>query len=353
MLPPTELLNFLKKEDNFLIATHMNPDGDGIGSAIALSVALQKLGKKTLLLCKDEVPMQYKFLPGHEKFISLDNIQSGECESISSASSLQDFKNLILVDCNGIDRVIDRKQNTEDRIQNTEQNSLASVLCSLFSVVIDHHESEGVSISSERPFGDIRWVMPDAAATGLMIYYLIKGLETTIDADIAVNLYAAIAVDTGNFRYENTTPEVLRIAADLIEHGARPHVIYRELFDSWPQERFDLFMRVLNTLQREDSIAVIKVTKKMLEETSTSPDDTEHFVNFPRIMKDVKVSILFREIDDNYYKISLRSKDDINVAKVAEAFGGGGHKNAAGCRIKADFETAKSQLLSLLRSLSL
>lgn len=360
MLPPTELLNFLKKEDNFLIATHMNPDGDGIGSAIALSVALQKLGKKTLLLCKDEVPGQYRFLPGYEKFISLDNLQylhpnfhsQKSCDTVNpalrtmtSAPSLQDFKNLILIDCNDIDRIIDRRHNTEDRTQKTEQNNLFSVLCSLYSVVIDHHESE-------KPFGDIRWVMPDAAATGLMVFYLIKGLETTIDTDIAVNLYAAIAVDTGNFRYENTTPEVLRVAADLIEHGARPHVIYRELFDSWSQKRFDLFMRVLNTLQREDSIAVIKVTRKMFEETSTFPDDTEHFVNFPRIMKDVKVSILFREIDDNYYKISLRSEDDINVAKVAEAFGGGGHKNAAGCRIKADFETAKSQLLSLLRSLN-
>ncbi|MDA8339938.1 MAG: DHHA1 domain-containing protein, partial [Nitrospiraceae bacterium] len=124
------------------------------------------------------------------------------------------------------------------------------------------------------------------------------------------------------------------------------------LFESWSGGRFDLFMKVLNTLQKEDGIAIVQVTRRMFEETSTSPDDVEHFVEFPRIMKDVKVSVLFREIEDNCYKISLRSKDDINVARVAEAFGGGGHKNAAGCRIKADFETAKKEILVKVRALT-
>jgi phosphoesterase RecJ-like protein len=315
MMPPLELLDFLRKEDGFLITTHINPDGDGLGSAIALSMSLQGFGKKTVLLCKDPVPHQYRFLPGHEGFHTFDNAK--------------DFENIILVDCNDIDRI-------------TTDKSQISNLKFQISAVIDHHESE-------RPFGDIRWVMPDSAATGLMIYHLIKELGIKITEDMAVNLYAAIAVDTGNFRYENTTSGVLRAASDLIEAGAKPHVIYRWLFEAWSEGRFDLFMRVLNTLEREDGTAIVKVTRRMFEETSTSPDDTEHFVEFPRIMKDVQVSVLFREIDDTHYKISLRSKDDINVARIAEAFGGGGHKNAAGCRIKADFETAKSQLLSLLR----
>jgi len=327
MLPPIELLQFLKNKDNFIIATHINPDGDGLGSAIALSTALQKIGKKTVLLCKDPVPNQYRFLPGQEKFITFGSFQP-------SAISHQLFRNLILIDCNDIDRIID-----------TSKTSNFSLPTSYFSVVIDHHESE-------RPFGDIRWVVPDSAATGLMIYHLIKELGIEISEEMAVNLYSAIAVDTGNFRYENTTPEVLRIAADLTEAGARPHVIYRRLFESWSGGRFDLFMKVLNTLQKEDGIAIVQVTRRMFEETSTSPDDVEHFVEFPRIMKDVKVSVLFREIEDNCYKISLRSKDDINVARVAEAFGGGGHKNAAGCRIKADFETAKKEILVKVRALT-
>ena len=324
MLPPIELLQFLKNKDNFIIATHINPDGDGLGSAIALSTALQKIGKKTILLCKDPVPNQYKFLPGQERVITFESLQP-------SAFSLQP---LILVDCNDIDRIIDKSQTFHFQLPT-----------SYFSVVIDHHESE-------RPFGDIRWVVPDSAATGLMIFYIIKALGIQITEEMAVNLYSAIAVDTGNFRYENTSPEVLRVAADLKEAGAKSHVIYRELFESWSEGRFGLFMRVLNTLQKEDGIAIVKVTRRMFEETSTSTDDVEHFVEFPRIMKDVKVSVLFREIEDNYYKISMRSKDDINVARVAEAFGGGGHKNAAGCRIKADFETAKKEILVKVRALT-
>lgn len=315
MLPPKELLSFLRNKDNFLIATHINPDGDGLGSAIALSMCLQGFGKKTVLLCKDPVPHQYRFLPGHEGFHTFDDAM--------------DFENIILVDCNDIDRI-------------TTDKSQISNLKFQISAVIDHHESE-------RPFGDIRWVMPDSAATGLMIYHLIKELGIKLTSDMAVNLYAAIAVDTGNFRYENTTSGVLRVASDLIEAGAKPHVIYRWLFEAWSEGRFDLFVRVLNTLEREDGTAIVKVTRRMFEETSTSPDDTEHFVEFPRIMKDVQVSILFREIDDTHYKISLRSKDDINVARVAEVFGGGGHKNAAGCRIKADFETAKKEILTQVK----
>lgn len=322
MIPPKELLDFLKREGNFLIATHINPDGDGLGSAIALSTALRKLGKNTVLLCKDPVPQQYMFLPGQEKFVTLEQFTV-------HGSRITDFRNLILIDCNDIDRIA------------TDKSQISNLKFQI-SAVIDHHESE-------KPFGNIRWVMPDSAATGLMIYHLIKELGIKLTSDMAVNLYAAIAVDTGNFRYENTSPEVLRAAADLIEAGAKPHAIYRWLFEAWSEGRFDLFMRVLNTLEKEDGIAIVKVTGKMFEVTSTSADDTEHFVEFLRIMKDVKVSVLFREIDDTYYKISLRSKDDINVARVAEAFGGGGHKNAAGCRIKADFETAKREILNRLK----
>lgn len=316
MLPPKELLDFLKNEDNFIIATHMSPDGDALGSTIALSMALKKMGKKTVLLCKDAIPTQYKFLPGQEKFITFQSLQPSTF-------------NLILLDCNDIDRV------TTDKIE-------LSAISYKLSVVIDHHETE-------KSFGNIRWIMPHSAATGLMVYHLIKHLDVEITEEMAVNLYSAIAVDTGNFRYENTSPEVFQVVSDLQKAGAKPHKIYRELYESWPLGRFNLFMKVINTLSIEEDIAVVYVTRKMFQETSTSPDDIEHFVEFPRIMKNINVSVLFREVDDNFYKVSLRSKDDINVAQVAALFGGGGHKNAAGFRISSDFETAKKEILEKLR----
>jgi len=328
MLVPVDIVNLFKNNDKFLIATHMSPDGDGLGSALALCTAIEMLNKKTVLVCRDPIPYQCTFLPGHEKFITFDKLYS-------SAANINSY-DLVLVDCNDISRLIDKEQNPE----------IYLALSSLNSVVIDHHETK-------KPFGNIKWIELDAAATGLMVFYLIRELGIKISGEMAINLYAAIAVDTGHFRFNNTTSEVLSVAATLVDEGARPAEIYRWLFESWSEERFALFMKVLNTFYKENGIAIVKVTKDMLKETRTSLDDIEHFVNFPKIMGDIKVSVLFNEIDDNYYKISLRSKDEINVAQVAEIFGGGGHKNAAGCRIRANFETAKSQLLSLLRSLSL
>ncbi|MBI3592619.1 MAG: bifunctional oligoribonuclease/PAP phosphatase NrnA, partial [Nitrospirae bacterium] len=309
MIPPADLLDFLRSEDAFVIAIHLNPDGDAIGSAIALSMALQKMGKKTVLLCRDSVPSQYRFLPGRENFYSFDNV-------LESGVRLRDFRNLILVDCNEISRT------------GMEKSKISDVTFGK-SAVIDHHETE-------KAFGDIRWILPDIAATGMMIYYLIKALDIKITEAMAANLYAALVVDTGNFRFPNTTPEALSIAAELAGAGANPYMIYKEINESWTEGRFRLFMKVLNTLTIEDGIAITYVTRRMFEATSTSPDDTESFASVARVMRDIKVAVFLREIGDDNYKVSLRSSDDLNVADIAGFFGGGGHKNAAGCTIKAD-----------------
>lgn len=330
MIPPPEIIDFFKKEDNFLISTHLNPDGDGIGSSIALSLALNKLGKKTFLICHDSIPQQYRFLPFQEEFFI---IKSGSEDELMRKG----FKNLVLIDCNDIDRIVDKGK---------ENNRLFDFFSSLYSVVIDHHETE-------KNFGHIKWIQPKSAATGLMIYYLINNLSVDITEQMAINLYAAIAVDTGNFRYENTSPDVLLIASELQKKGAKPHLIYRKLFEEWSRNRFELFLKIINTLEIVGDIAIIHVTERMFEETSTTPDDTEHFVEFPRIIKDVKISALFREIKEDYYKVSLRSKDEINVAQIASSFGGGGHKNAAGFRVKGSLEDAKKIVLEkILRYLS-
>lgn len=324
MTPPAELLGFLKNEDDFLIATHLNPDGDGLGSALALSMALQAMGKKTALLCRDQIPKICRFLPDNEKFNTFETL-------LSQGRPRYDFKNLILVDCNDVDRI-------------TNDKTLASKLSFEKSVVIDHHETE-------KDFGDLKWISHDSPATAVMVYHIVKGLGITITKDIAVNLYAGIAVDTGNFRHDNTSADALRIAADLVEAGAKPAAIYRELFESWSSGRFNLFTRALGALQTNDGIAVTVITGKMFEETSSSADDTENFVEFPRIVKDIKVSLLLREVDEKSCKVSLRSKGDINVAKIAAEFGGGGHKNAAGCTIKANVEIAKAKLLSKIKDI--
>ena len=313
MIPPKELLHFLNKENNFVIAAHISPDGDALGSSIALSMALESLGKKTIVYDKDPVPEFYKFLPGHEKFTS----------SLSTFNS--QLSPLILIDCNDAERA------------GIEKLQFAS------SAVIDHHETA-------RDFGDIKWIDPKSPATGLMIFYLIKELGVTVTKEIAENLYAAIAIDTGTFRYSNTTPAVLRVSAELVEAGADPSYIAENIYETWTDSRFRLLLKVLNTLEIYNDIAITHVTLEMFRETGAAIADTETFPGFPRKLRSIKISALFREIENNYYKISLRSKGSkINVAKIAEMFEGGGHSNAAGYKMRADFKAAKEALLKAVR----
>jgi phosphoesterase RecJ-like protein len=308
---PPELLTFLRQEDDFFIATHINPEGDALGSSLALSMALHAMGKRTVLFDRDGVPEFYRFLPGHENILrSYTDVHS------------PDF-NLLLLDCN------------------TPGRAGIEALHFRQSAVIDHHETES-------DFGDIRWIEPKAAATGLMVFSLIKALGLGITKEMAVNLYTAVAIDTGTFRFSNTSAEVLRVAADLADAGANPSFISSSLYETWSKARFQLLRLALQTLDIRNGVAFTFVNREMFRETGTGPEDTENFSSFPRIVKDIRISVFFREIDDHYWKVSLRSKGDINVATVAAHFEGGGHKNAAGFFVRAPLDSAKQLLLARL-----
>jgi len=309
---PDKLISFLKSEEKYFIVTHINPDGDAIGSSLALSMALEMLGKETFLYVRDPIPEFYHYLPSYEMFTN------------SISSLVTHHSSLILIDCN------------------TPKRAEIEGLSFKSSVVIDHHETE-------EAFGDIQWIVPEASATGMMVFYLIKELGISITREMAINLYSAIAIDTGTFRYGNTTPEAFKIAADLVEAGASPAYISNRLYETWSKERFALFSMTLNTLEIRGAVAITYVTQEMYQKTGTGPGDTESFPSFPRIIKDVKVSAFFRELGVNSWKVSLRSKGDINVALIASQLGGGGHKNAAGFVIKSDLGSAKETLLKTLQ----
>ena len=331
--PPLELMEALLSKDNFLIATHVNPDGDAIGSSIALAEALASLGKKSVLLDKHTIPSQYLFLPGHDKFETFETFHA-------SGKKISDFDALIMVDCNHPDRI---GLSTKEIIPAIEELKKA-LSGGMFTVVIDHHQTEN-------GFGDVRWISPGTAATGLLIYSIIKKLGVDLTPVIAKNIYTTIVTDTGNFRFDNTDADVFRIAAELIDHGVSSSEIYENVFESHSGNRFRLFLNVIAGLWIEGHIAVSAVTGRMLAETSTVADDTENFVSFPMLMKDIRVAVLIRELKDGTCKVSLRSKGAINIAKVAEQFSGGGHRNAAGCRIEAGVEEAKQILLEKIREL--
>ncbi len=333
MVPPRELIDFLKEGDNFLISTHVNPDGDALGSAAALAAALEQMGKKAVLVDKHRVPDQYLFLPYSGEFHTFESFAA-------AGHKASDFSSLIILDCNEPERIgLERKT-----LHPAAEDLKKALESAMKSVVIDHHETQ-------RTFGDIKWIEPDSAATGLMVFYLLQALGTRITTEIATNLYAAIVIDTGNFRFENAKSHVFRAGAELIDLGVRPHIIYQELYESWSDNRFRLYMKVIETIEITDDVAFSLVTKRMMEDTSTTADDTENFVSFPRIMKKIDIAVLLRETGMDEYKVSLRSKGNVNVARVAELFNGGGHKNAAGCSIKADVETVKSLILEKIAEL--
>jgi len=316
MKVPPDILSFLRKEDRFFIATHINPEGDALGSSVALSLALQSMGKTSVVYDRDGVPEMYRFLPGHERV--RNSVQNRETSSY----------NLVLLDCNSPDRA-----------------GIEGIPFQ-YACVIDHHETES-------DFGDLKWIEPYAAATGMMVFPIIRELGVKITSEIATNLYTAIAIDTGTFRYANTTAEVLRVAAELEEAGAHPALIANSLYESWSERRFRLLLFTLNTLEIRDNVAFIVVTQDMYKRTGTSAEDTENFPGFPCMIKDIAVSAFLREIGENHWKVSLRSKGDLNVASIAVLFQGGGHKNAAGFRIKAPLESAKESIRNALARLKL
>jgi len=306
---PAELIKFLRRENRFLIATHIDPEADAIGSSVALFRALRSLGKDVIVYNRDLVPRICQFLPGSDAVT--DQIP-------------ERLENLILMDCNIPKRAgLDGKE-------------------ARFAVVIDHHKTEN-------DFGNIRWIMPEAPATGLMTYFLIRELGVSIDSEMATNLYAAIGIDTGIFRYPNTDATSLEVAGELVRHGARPGEIAERLFNNFTKKRFILFQRMLENMEILDELAITVIPSDFFEETGTTAEDTENFVNTALVMEDIKISALMRELKSGSWKVSLRSKGDVDISTVAVLYGGGGHRNASGCIIEeSDIETAKRMLVKEL-----
>lgn len=325
MTPPEFIVEVLKKNDNFLILTHTTPDGDALGSSLALKSILKKLNKRAEFYVEKPIPLQYNFLPGIENSKDLKDI------------SIDNFNVMILLDCNQIKRVSYNRE-ILDRIKPF----------SGLKIIIDHHITEEKDEESV-----FRWIEPQKAATGILVYDLIKKLELEINEEIATNLYTAIIVDTGNFQFDNTSEEVFNIAYELVKAGVSPSRIYEHCFESWSENRFRLFIKMLNNLDISPPLALSFLSNSDFTDTKTVESDTERFVEFLRILKEVRITALFREVEPNFVKVSLRSKGEIDVSIIAREFGGGGHKNAAGYRAKGSLDLCKKELIDKLKKYGL
>ena len=315
----SNLLKLIKESSSFVITGHINPDGDSMGSCLGLALGLKKMGKKDVcVLTKDPVPETLEFLPS--------------AKTVKHSLPKKDCDLLFVLDCNTLDRTGFKSINAKK------------------TVVLDHHVLPASTARSEFHRSLAECIIdPGSAATGMIVYTLLKALKVDIDKKIATNLYAAIIVDTGGFRYSNSSPEALRTASHLVEAGARPWSISKEIYENKPYRAMKLLGLSLATLERKNGVAWISSTGSMFKKTGAAPDNCEDFVDFPRKVKGVEVAVFFRYNGANSYKVSLRSKGKINVQKIAKSFGGGGHAPAAGCRIKGSLKEVQEKVLKAIR----
>jgi phosphoesterase RecJ-like protein len=208
------------------------------------------------------------------------------------------------------------------------------------TVNIDHHETND-------GFADINLIAPTASCTGELVFRILKMAGFSICTDVASNLFAAVQTDTGSFRYTNTSPSAMRMGAELIESGARPWEISREVMDGYDASRLRLLELALGTLEFHfhDRLGMMTIRRHMFERTGSSPEDSERFVDYPRFVYGVEVAAVLRETGKDRYKFSLRSDQTFNVANLAATFGGGGHKQAAGFECRGSVDQVKRTFL--------
>ncbi|MBF8248047.1 MAG: Bifunctional oligoribonuclease/PAP phosphatase NrnA [Bacteroidetes bacterium] len=296
----------VENNKSFLITTHVNPDGDGIGSELALTSYLRTKGKKVWIVNHSSTPPNYAFLDSKQEIIQFD---SRKHESIVKEAAV-----VIVLDANHPDRLASMKEHV--------------VRSKAFKVCIDHHLDPA-------EFADLYIIDEPSTATGEILYRLLVHLDRdSISKEVATSLYAAIMTDTGSFRYPKTDSEVHRMIAHLIDQGADPVEIYERVYERGPVSRLKLLAKVLASLQsaHEGKVAYLTVTRQMMNETGTSEVDTDAFVPYALGIENVQIGMMFTELADGI-KINFRSKGDISINELAKEFGGNGHKNAAGARM--------------------
>lgn len=303
---------------NIAILFHRSPDGDCVGSAFALYYAIKKMNKNVSIFSPEPLPFNCSFLNRANIVKSLPD--SNERFDVTIVLDLSDRERIM----NGIEI---NKRDIYGYIIN-----------------IDHHIT-GSGI------GDIIIQEPDAAATAEIVYRILKTNNVQIDRDIAEALYTAIITDTGSFRYSNTTPEVMAMASDLLNYGISSWDIAKEIYESEPKARILLLGKALSTLrfEKDDRIAYMTLTLDTIRDTGATDDMTDQFVNYARSIKGVEVGLLFREVVGQKVKVSIRSKDEVDVASFALKFGGGGHKNAAGIILSEALDVSVKKIITALK----
>jgi len=312
----------LINDKKFFLACHIRPDGDAIGSMLALGNSLILKDKDVIMYCADPVPEQLRFLKGSDRITN-------------DASAISEDMTLIILDCSEPKRI---GAKGEEIFYTTKKR-----------IVLDHH------LSDEEPDVTICYQDPSLFATGALIFCLLEELKWPIHKDIAENLYTAILTDTGCFRHNNTTELAFEMAQKLVGLGARPDFVAQMLYQNYPLRRLQLLALVLKTLdiRLNGKIATIHASPEMFRVSKATEADSEDFVSYARSINTVEVAIFIREVHAGHCSVSLRSKKFFNVANIAKEFGGGGHFFAAGFRTTGTVQEVREKLLKRVEELLL
>jgi phosphoesterase RecJ-like protein len=303
----------LKTAPSVAVLTHIHPEGDAIGSALAATQALRESGKVVAAHVADPLTPGLATLPGADLLVR-------------EAPRGRGYACYLVLDTNGLDR-------TGGMLEGRPPTAIV--------VNVDHHPGN-------TRFGDVNWVDPEASSAGEMVYRILREGGFPISKATAADLYAAILTDTGSFHYGNTTPQALRAAAGLVECGAVPEMVAHGLYDHHAAGEWRLLSEALATLQvsRDGRLAWVEISLAAQARAGASLEVTEDFVQYPRSVGGVQMALAFKEVSPQEVKVSFRSRGALDVAALATQFGGGGHRNAAGCTLAGSLPILKAQILA-------
>jgi len=306
-----EVLNQIGRRSRFVLTSHARPDGDAIGSVLAFSQILRSMGKQADVFLYDAVPQIYRPLPFSETVQQVPRIP-------------EDYDAAIILECDSVQRT---------RLEGLERKYLIN---------IDHH-------MSAKPFGNVNWIDPHACATAEMIFRLAREAGVKLDADIATCLYTAVLTDTGSFSFVGTSERTFALAQELVRAGADPVRIAQNVYFSNPTSKMRLLGAALGRLHRDGALAWMYVTRDDMDRACAAEEDCEGLVNYALAIEGIEVAAFFRELNDGRFRVSLRSKGAVNVACIAQLFGGGGHECASGCAMEGPLSVAAERILAQLR----
>lgn len=305
-----EVARMIDMSRKICICSHLMPDADSIGSGLALMMMLRELGKEVRYYNQDPAPFPINQLPGYSRIEYRDIYP-------------EPFDMVILIEGG-------------DEKRTGQQN-----LVEYFTTNIDHH-------STSCRDSNLNWIQSDASAVGELIFELAEEMNISLSRDMGFNLYAAIISDTGSFRYSNTTDRTLHIASQIVQKsGIVPYEVSRLLFSSNRLEKIQLIQRVLSTLQimMDGKVAVIEYRRDFLPDFDLRSVDTEDIIFMARSILGIRVTLFFKEVDSEKYRVSIRSKDPVNAQWIARKFNGGGHDHAAGFYYEGNLANGKNRIL--------